>query len=227
MRRSSTWVRSSIARNASARLAPMRVSCSIRRDSSESGPGTAAAVRSRACSKPRPASTEITSRSSVSGSRRSISSRRRVMRPSRRMSGPKMHTPEARITTRIASSGGFRGTAAASPIQITIDRDAEHLQHQEAVDLVAGRASREHDLALDVVDVADGREPAGEVREPVGGRRQHPGADRLLPSPRHALSTQLVVVDRPQRTARPECGLRRWSTPTRRRAPPRRPRAPR
>ena len=61
-------VRASRARMASARLEPARTSPSIRANSSVSGPGTAATVRSSACSKPRPASTLMTRRSMTSGS---------------------------------------------------------------------------------------------------------------------------------------------------------------
>ena len=41
MRSSGTSLRSAIARSASARVEPMRISCSMRRNSSDSGPGTA------------------------------------------------------------------------------------------------------------------------------------------------------------------------------------------
>ena len=67
-RTSGTFVRCSSARIASARLAPARTSPSIRANSSESAPGTAEIVRSSACSKPRPASTLMVSRSRMSGS---------------------------------------------------------------------------------------------------------------------------------------------------------------
>ena len=64
--------RSSMARIASARDAPERDSPSIRANSSDSGPGTDPITRSSACSNPSPASTEIVSRSSTSGSDRRI-----------------------------------------------------------------------------------------------------------------------------------------------------------
>ena len=67
-RTSGTSVRPSRARMASARVAPARTSPSMRLNSSDSGPGTADTVRSSACSKPRPASTLMTSRSRMSGS---------------------------------------------------------------------------------------------------------------------------------------------------------------
>ena len=72
LRSSGTSLRSAMARSASARVDPIRISCSMRRNSSDSAPGTAVHVRSRACSKPRPASTEITRRSRMSGSLREI-----------------------------------------------------------------------------------------------------------------------------------------------------------
>ncbi len=71
-RSSGTSLRSAMARSASARVDPIRISCSMRRNSSDRAPGTAVHVRSRACSKPSPASTEITSRSRMSGSLREI-----------------------------------------------------------------------------------------------------------------------------------------------------------
>ena len=67
-RSSGTLMRSSMARIESERVDPARVSPSIRANSSDSGPGTESMTRSSACSKPRPASTEIVRRSRMSGS---------------------------------------------------------------------------------------------------------------------------------------------------------------
>jgi hypothetical protein len=74
---------------ASRRLTPTRVSWSIRKNSSESGPGTVPTTLASAESKPSPASTLITSRSSTSGSAFCISVRRSSILRRTQASGPK------------------------------------------------------------------------------------------------------------------------------------------
>ena len=100
-----------------------------------------------------------------------------VMRPSSTMSGPKKQTPHAKPThedreQRVAAQERRR---ERDPDDAR--RDAEHLEDQEAVDLVAGRAPGEHDLALDVLDVADRRDAAARGRvspAPTGASTRSP-----------------------------------------------------
>ncbi len=67
-RRSGRLVRSAIDRSASVRPRPICISCSIRANSSASGPSVLRATWATAASNPRPDSTEMVSRSIASGS---------------------------------------------------------------------------------------------------------------------------------------------------------------
>ena len=62
-----TFVLGTMSRSASRRALPTRTSASARRNSSLSGPGIFSITLASAVSKPRPARTEIVSRSRVSG----------------------------------------------------------------------------------------------------------------------------------------------------------------
>ena len=86
-RRSASVVRSAIARIASVRPTPSCISWISRCSSCDSGPVVCWATRCTAASKPRPASTEMVSRSIESGSSRCISDSRFCPALWRRMLG--------------------------------------------------------------------------------------------------------------------------------------------
>ena len=188
-RSSGTLVRCSMARMASERLAPARTSPSIRANSSESGPGTAAMVRSRACSKPRPASTLMVSRSRMSGSLRCSSfwrsSTRRFSQASGRAPGPARAAPRRGAASSRASADGFQRNMTISTGSTAAD--GEHPHGQEAVDGVrVGRCPRRRTCGGRCR-----RSPPGVNRLPEVGEAAHDRGDGPLPE-RHQ---QLLVAD--------------------------------
>ena len=201
-----------MARSASARVEPMRVSCSMRRNSSDSGPGTAVQVRSSACSKPRPASTEITSRSRMSGSLP-----RDLLLP----------VLDLAVEEHVGIAGTTRPSSTTTPTRsacpwnssISDEREpddhrheAEELHDQDLVDVEVRRVAREHQLVRDLLAVARRREPlATPVRPSSSG-----ATTRSLDRRQHLLVADvldLVALEPAQRVA--DVGLLgRRSTPT-------------
>ena len=179
-RTSGTLVRWSRARMASARLAPARTSPSIRENSSDSAPGTAEMVRSSACSKPRPASTLMVSRSRMSGSltRRSCwrSSTRRLSMASGPTSTANIRMPNAPVLRHAVEAE--RVPEEDEPEDRDDGGDGDDPDGEEAVDGVGGAVAGPDELLADVVDVADRGEAPTEVGEPAEHRGDGPLGDR-------------------------------------------------